>query len=150
MKIKSKNQKIFVIIAIGLVVVGAYYSINSDTLFGKFLDQFSPVNWDEVRERDIIKNSIPIILLETKNSDCKVHGEKFDLIIDHQYFIRSNELVQKLQYDREEKTLIIPCDELVGEKSRLNVWYMLEESPNHPTKYEYFITEWEETPRAQN
>jgi len=26
----------------------------------------------------------------------------------------------------------------------------LEESPNHPTKYEYFITEWEETPRAQN
>jgi len=100
MKMKSKNQKIFVIIAIGLVVVGAYYSINSDTLFGKFLDQFSPVNWDEVRERDIIKNSIPIILLETKNGDCKVHGEKFDLIIDHQYFIRSNELVQKLQYDR--------------------------------------------------
>jgi len=39
---------------------------------------------------------------------------------------------------------------IVGEKSRLNVWYMLEESPNHPTKYEYFITEWEETPRAQN
>jgi hypothetical protein len=150
MKMKSKNQKIFVIIATGLVVVGAYYSINSDTLFGKFLDQFSPVNWDEVRERDIIKNSIPIILLETKNGDCKVHGEKFDLIIDHQYFIRSNELVQKLQYDREEKTLIIPCDELAGEKSRLNVWYMLEESTNHPTKYEYFITEWEETPRAQN
>ena len=147
---KSKNQKIFVMVAIGLVILGLYYSINSDTLFGKFIEQIGPVNWDEVREREIVKNSIPITLLEDENGKCKVHGEKFDLIIDHQYFIRSNELAQKLQYDREGKTLVIPCDELAGEKSRLNVWYVIEESSNHPTKYEYFITPWEETPSDQN
>jgi hypothetical protein len=145
-----KNQKIFVIVAVGLVIIGLFYSFNSDTVFSKFFEQFDPVDWDEVKPREIVKNSIPITIIEDVDGKCKVHGEKFDLIIDHQYFIRSNELAEKLQYDRENKTLIIPCEELVGEKSRLNVWYVILEAEKHATKYEYFITEWEETPPNQN
>jgi len=125
---KSRDQKIFVIVAAGLVIIGLFYSLNnSETIFGKFLEQIGPVDWSEVKGRDIVKNSIPITLLEDNNGECKVLGERFDLILDHQYFIRSNELAEKLQFDREIKTLIIPCDELVGEKSRLNVWYVIQE-----------------------
>jgi len=142
---KSRNQKIFVIVAIGLVIIGLFYSLNSESIFAKFLEQLSPPDWDEVKPRDIVKNSIPITLVEDIDGKCKVHGEKFDLIIDHQYFVRSNELAEKLKYDRENKTLITPCEELKGEKSRLNVWYVIPEAEKHATKYEYFITEWEET-----
>ncbi len=70
------------------------------------------------------------------------------MIIDHQYFVRSDELANKLQFDRENQTFILPCDELAGEKSRLNVWYVIPEAKKHAEKYEYFITEWEETPRT--
>ena len=143
-----KNQKIFVAIAAGLVIVGVVYSINSNSIFSKFLEQLGPLDWDEVKPRDIIKNSIPVTVLEEMNGMCKVHGKKFDLIVDHNYFVRSNELINQLQFDRENKTLIIPCEELVGEKSRLNVWYVIQEAEKHATKYEYFITEWEETLRT--
>lgn len=146
---KSRDQKIFLIVAAGLVIIGLFYSLNnSDSIFGKFLEQQGPVDWSEVKGRDIVKNSIPITILEDNNGECKVLGEKFDLIIDHQYFVRSSEFAEKLQFDRENKTLIISCDELKGEKSRLNVWYVIQESEKHATKYEYFITEWEETPRT--
>lgn len=143
---KPRDQKIFVIIAAGLVIVGLFYSLNSESLFGKFLEQVGPVGWDEVKPREIVKNSIPLTVLEDIDGKCKVHGEKFDMIIDHQYFVRSDELANKLQFDRESKTLILPCKELTGEKSRLNVWYVIPEAEKHATKYEYFITEWEEIP----
>lgn len=147
---KSKNQKIFAVVAAALVIIGVFYSLNSESVFGKFWEQLGPPDWDEVKPRDIVKNSIPITILEEVNGMCKVHAEKFDLIIDHQYFVRSKELANKLQFDRENKTLIIPCEELAGEKSRLNVWYVIPEAEKHATKFEYFIMEWEETPHTQN
>ena len=146
----SRDQKIFVIIAAGLVIGGLFYSLNSDSMFGKFLGQLGPPIWDEVKPRDIVKNSVPITLLEQIDGRCKVYAEKFDLILTHQYFVRASELEKKLQFDRENKTLIIPCEEMVGEKSRLNVWYVIPEAEKHATKFDYFITEWEETPRTQN
>ncbi len=72
-------------------------------------------------------------------------AEAFDQIADNQYFVRADELVNKLQYDIDKKTIVLSCDELPAEKSRLNVWIVLEESSNHATKYEYFLTEWVET-----
>lgn len=142
-----REQKIFMFATIGLVLFGIYYSLNSPTLFGSFLDQLTPVNWDEVHERNITKASIPITLLETKENRCLLTAEAFDQIADNQYFVRADELVNKLQYDADNKTIVLSCDELPAEKSRLNVWIVLEESPNHPTKYEYFLTEWVETPK---
>ena len=128
-----------------LVVSGFIYSFNSNTIFSQFFESFTPINWDEVHERDIVKNSIPIKLIEKMNGDCKVSALKFAMIIDFDLFVRSEELANELKFDREDTTIILPCDELEGEKSRLNVWIAIEESDKHPNKYEYFITPWDIT-----
>jgi len=142
---KKKEQKIFVIVMAGLVVFAFFYLQRSDSLLGSWLEQLSEPNWDEVLERDIVKNSIPVSLLDEQEEKCKVMADRFDIIVDHPYFIRGKELARELNYDIDSKTLVLSCDLLEGEKSRLNVWYALEESPKHSKKYQYFITSWNET-----
>lgn len=127
-----------------MLVLAYFYLDTSDTLFGVVEDKFTKVDWDQVKPRDIVKNSIPIELLETNGSSCKVSGETFFMIIDHPYFVKYQEVSDQLEYDKEEGTLIVPCEQLQGEKSRLNVWYVVEESPVHSMKWEYFITDWNE------
>ncbi len=139
------NQKIIFFILLPIVIVISFYFYSSDSITGTIYEYFSEPVWDEVLERNIVKNSIPIIYQANLNGgNCSVYAEKFDVIIEHKYFVRGEELADKLNYDKEKNTLIISCDKLDGEKSRLNVWYVLEESPKHPEKYEYFITKWEE------
>lgn len=140
------KKKEISILAIGatLLVIAYFYLDTSNTLFGVITNPITPVNWDEVRPREIVKNSIPIQLLEKNDNSCKVSAETFDLIINHQYFVKSAELADKLKYDSDAKTLIIPCDKLQGDKSWLNVWYVIPEAPKHALKYEYFVTQWEE------
>ncbi len=141
----KKNDLIF-LIAIGIVIILVLiYMPIEKSMFGVFLEQFSKVNWNEVKERNIVKNSIPIIFLEEKDSSCIVNADNFDLIISHEYFERSADLERELNYDGENETLLVSCDLLDGEKSRLHVWYALKESEKHPTKYEYFITPWNVT-----
>jgi len=140
----KKEQKIFVIVMVGLVIFAFFYIPQSDSLFGSFFESFSEPNWDEVLERNIVKNSIPIILLEEQVTKCLVKAEKFDVIVDHQYFIRGDELERELNYNRNDETLLLSCDLLQGEKSRLNIWYATEEAEKHSKKYQYFITPWEE------
>ena len=141
----KKNDLIF-LIAIGIVIILVLiYMPIEKSMFGVFLEQFSKVNWNEVKERNIVKNSIPIIFLEEKGSSCIVNADNFDLIISHEYFVRSADLERELNYDGENETLLVSCDLLDGEKSRLHVWYALKESEKHPTKYEYFITPWNVT-----
>ena len=80
----KKTQKIFVIGAAALVVVAALFFQSSDTLFGAFLEQYTEPNWDEVTERNIVKNSIPVTILEEQGSKCNVTEQKFDdIIIKH-------------------------------------------------------------------
>jgi len=141
----KKEQKIFVIGMAGLVIFAFFYIPQSDSLFGSFFESFSEPNWDEVNERNIVKNSIPIILLEEQGAKCKMKAEKFDVIIDHPYFIRGDELANELSYDRTNATLLVSCDLLKGEKSRFNVWYATEEAKKHSTKFQYFITFWDKT-----
>ncbi len=139
------NQKIIFFIILPIVIVISFYFYSSDSITGTIYEYFSAPIWDEVLERDIVKNSIPIISQGNLNGgNCSVYAEKFDTIIEHKYFVQGEELADKLNYDKEKKTLVISCDKLYGEKSRLNVWYVLEESPKYPEKYEYFITKWEE------
>ncbi len=141
----KKNDLIF-LIAIGIVIIRVLiYAPIEKSMFAVFLEQFSKVNWNEVKERNIVKNSIPIIFLEEKGSSCIVNAKNFDLIISHEYFERSADLERELNYDGENETLLVSCDLLDGEKSRLHVWYALKESEKHPTKYEYFITPWNVT-----
>jgi hypothetical protein len=136
----SRNQKLFLLVAASLVIIGFFYSINSNTMFGKFFEQFAPVDWNEVKERDIVKNSVLITLLERNNDVCKAKAEKLDLILSYPEFIKANELASKLKFDHEQKTIIISCKELTDETSRLNIWFVIKEAEKHSTKYEYFIT----------
>lgn len=127
---------------IGLIMSFVFFD-SSNSLLSQTIEPFTSPNWDEVQNRDIIKNSIPIIFLEeTTSGKCKVSAENFDLIISHSYFVKADQLVNELGYDPDEKTLFVLCNQLVGEKSTLNVWYATEESKKHSTKYTYFMTEW--------
>ena len=141
----KKKQKIFLIVGIGIVAAVFFFNPVENSYLNLFLADFTEVDWDEVKPRNIVKNSIPINLIEKMNGKCMVTANKFDSIIDHQYFIRANELARELNYDSENSTLMLPCDQLEGEKSRLHVWYVVEESPKHSKKYQYFVTQWNET-----
>lgn len=142
---KKRDQKIFVIVMVALVIVTFFFFQSSDSLLDSLVEPFSEPNWDEVPEKHIVKSSIPIVLLERKDGICKMTAQKFDVIIEHPYFIRGNELAEELNYDKEDETIIVPCDLVDLGKFRLNVWYAVEESPKHAMKYQYFITEWDET-----
>jgi len=139
--VKKKEITILVIGAV-LLVTAYFYMDTSDSLFDTIITQVEPINWDELFPRNVVKNSIPIEILEENGNSCTVTAENFEMITSFVYFVRSHEVTEKLQYDAQEMTLIVPCDELQGEKSRLNVWYVVEEDPNHPTEWKYFITEW--------
>lgn len=138
----KKKETIYLIIGAALLVGAYFYLDTSESLFGVVINQFEPINWDEIFPRNIVKNSIPIELLETNGNSCTVTGENFEMITSFVYFVRSHEVTEKLQYDAQEKTLVVPCEELQGEKSRLNVWYIVEEDPDHPMEWKYFITPW--------
>ena len=142
---KKRDQKIFLIAMVALVLIGYFFFQSSDSLLGSLVEPYTEPNWDEVPEKNIVKNSIPITLLEENDEKCKVTAQKFNVIIEHPYFIRGNELAEKLNYEKEDETLILSCNLLEGEKSRLNVWYAVEESTKHSKKYQYFITSWNET-----
>ncbi|MEW6043148.1 MAG: hypothetical protein AB1608_02690 [Thermoproteota archaeon] len=142
---KKKDEMIFVTGIIVLIIIVLIYVPIENTYLGLFLEQFTEVEWDEVLDRNIVKNAIPITLLVNKGDRCVVSAPTFDLIIDHPYFKRSAELASMLNYDRQTQTLTIPCDMMPHEKSKLHVWYVLEESPKHSKKYQYFITPWNET-----
>ena len=131
------------IIIIGIVIV-VLATDTSGSILMKGMEQFAALDWDEVRERDIVKNSIPVNLLDETDQGCKVTANHFDQIIDHVYFVKAEQLANELKYDKENKTLIIPCEFIQDEKSRLNIWYVITASPKHAEKYEYFVTEWEE------
>ena len=142
---KKKKEKIFVIVAAVLVVAVFYFNPVESNYLNPVLENFKPVDWDDVKPRNIVKNSIPIILIEETGGKCKVKADTFDLIIDHQYFIRANDLVRQLNYDRDNATLMLSCDQLKGEKSRLHVWYVVEESEKHSKKYDYWVSVWNST-----
>ncbi len=142
---KKRDQKIFVIAIAALVIITFFFFQRSDSLLGSLIEPYTEPNWDEVPEKHIVKNSIPIVLLEENNGKCKVTAQKFDVIIEHSYFIRGNELAEKLKYDKENQTITLSCDLVELGTSRLNVWYAVEESAKHSKKYQYFITSWNET-----
>ena len=142
---RKKTEKIFVIVAAALVLVALYFIPLSHGYLGLFFEFFTEPNWGEVSPRNVVKSAIPINLIEKIDEKCKVTANLFDEIVDHRYFKRGDELARDLDYDRENETIILSCDVLKGEKSKLNVWYVLEESPRHALKYQYFVTASNET-----
>ncbi len=137
---------------IGLAVIASViliFATNEDSLVFLVFNPYIPVVWDDVLERNIVRSSIPIEVVSKENNDCIMTAKNFDTIVDHVYFIRSSEIIEKLKYDRDNETLSVSCDILEGDKSRLNVWFVVEESDVHSSKYEYFITSWEDIPRVE-
>jgi hypothetical protein len=139
-----KEKIILVGIAVGIVLVVLATDF-SNSILGNFIESFKKPDWDQVKERNIVKNSIPISLIERAGGECIASAKSFEYIIENHYFVRSQELVNELQYDKENKTIKIPCDKLSEEKIELHVWYATEEALKHSTKYEYFITPFEDT-----
>ncbi len=141
----TRNEKYFVVGMAALVVFAFFYMQDKESLVSEFFDRFAAPNWDEVTPRNIVKNSIPITLLESNGSDCKVEAMRFNDIIDHPYFVKGEQLADELNHNREQNTLTISCEKLDAEKSELVIWYATEEAGKHATKYQYWINPWEET-----
>lgn len=139
----KKKETVYLIIGAVVLVSAYFYLDTSDSLFESIVKQVEPVKWDEIVPRNIVKNSIPIEVLETNGNSCLVTGETFEMILNHDYFIKNHEVSEKLQYDAQENTLVVPCKELQGDKSRLNVWYVTEDDTRYPTAWKYFITPWD-------
>ncbi len=141
----SKNDKILLLGLAIIAVLVLIFATNENSLVFLFFNQYAPVVWDDVLERNIVRSSIPIEILDMENGSCTVSAKNFDKIVDHQYFARADDIIKELKYDRNNETLSLPCGILEEDKSRLNVWFVVEESTKHSNKYEYFVTSWEET-----
>lgn len=143
----SKNIKKFgLVTGAGILVIYAIFFLPvSESYLGVLIESTSKPVWDEVLPRHVVKNSIPIILIETKGQSCLLDAINLDKIITHAYFKRGNELGSDLNYNSENHTIEMPCDKTFGEKSRLEIWFVTEESPKHAKKYQYFVTPWNNT-----
>jgi len=142
----STRKDISIVLIIGIVIIATFFYLDvENSILGKVTHMFSPVDFDEVHDRNIVKNAIPITLINQNNGECIVEGKKFFQITNHTYFERSQELIDQLQYNSDDHTLVFPCDEIPSEKSRLEVWYVTTDSENHGGKFDYWITPWAET-----
>jgi len=141
---RTKNVAI-ILTAVALVIFGFIYLPGSNSYLGVFFNSFSTPNWDEVPLRYLVKNSIPVTILDNMGDACKLSAMNLEKILEHKYFIRADELARELNYNQDDATVTLPCGKLYGEKSRLNIWYATEDSPQHSEKFEFFVTEWNST-----
>ncbi len=146
----KKQDLAILIVGIAAVLAGYFYIDNPDSIFGKLVETVGPVNWNEVSPREIVKNSIPITLLEKNENDCKLDAKNLDIVLSPAYFIRSEEVASELRFDVESETIQVSCEKLHGDKSTLHIWYVTPESDIHATKYQIFITELEQKPNLEN
>jgi len=141
----KKQEKIFVLVAAAVVIVVFAFTPWSNNYFGLLLDTFTGPNWDEVNPHDVVKNVIPITLIDKVDNNCKMSAENLDNVIEHQYFVRGKEFAKAVNYDVKNNTIVLPCEIVDDEKSRLHVWYIIEEAPRHGGTYKYFVTPWNDT-----
>ena len=136
---KKKDIAVLIVsIAIAGIILTNYSSKN--TIVGMITDPFEEPEWDKIKPRDIVKNTIPITLLE-RNGECLVTANKLNVILDQTEFTHPDELASKLNYDDTEQTIKIRCEELVGETSNLHIWFIIPDSPLDAGKFIYFVTD---------
>ena len=141
----KKQEKIFVLVAVAVVVAVFVFVPWQNSYFGLFVDMFREPNWNDVNPHDVVKNSVALILIEKIDNNCKMSAENLDNVIEHQYFVRGQEFAQAVKFDSKNETVVLPCEMIDGEKSRLHVWYIIEEAPRFGGKYKYFVTPWNDT-----
>ena len=141
----KKQEKIFVLVAVAFVIVVFVFAPWQNSYFGLFVDNFSEPNWNDLNPHDVVKNSVSLTLMEKTDTNCKMSAENLNSVIEHQYFVRGKEFAQAVKYDAKNNTVVLPCEMIDGEKSRLHVWYIKEEAPKHGGTYKYFVTPWNDT-----
>ena len=109
-KSPTRVEMLFVVGALSLVAFALFFIQGPNTLLGSLIYETSEPNWDEIFPQNLVKNSIPVYLLEDAGGDCKVSADNFDSIIGHDYFVRGNDLAAQLNYDMESETLVLPCE----------------------------------------
>ena len=62
-----------------------------------------------------------------------------------QWFVHRQEFAKAVKYDAKNNTVVLPCEMIDGEKSRLHVWYIKEDAAIHGGAYKYFVTPWKDT-----
>jgi len=137
----KKDDIIF--LSISVIVAGIILvNISSeDTIFGMIIEPIKEPKWDELKPRDVVKNTILIKILE-RNGECLVYAERLDVILDHVEFIQSNKLERKLNYDREKNTIKIGCDKLIDDTMNLHIWFIIPEATKSEGRFTYFITDY--------
>ena len=138
-------DKLFVIIGIILVGVIFFYGPWEKSIVGVIFEPFLEPNWEKIQEQHLIKSSTILTMMGKNGDDCLVEGTKIFDIVNHPYFLKANEFAKKINWNNSTNTITIPCQKLQGDESRLHVWYVAEEAPEHAGKYKYFITAVEET-----
>ena len=140
--IDSMKKKDIAVLLVSIGIAGiilANYS-SKDSIIGIVLDPFEEPEWDEIKPRDIVKNTIPITLLE-RNGECLVTANNLNIILEQVDFTQRDNLASKLSYDDKEQTIKIRCEELVGETSNLHIWFIIPDSPVYAGKFTYFVTD---------
>lgn len=140
----NKASKIFVVVAAVLVIAGYVYSMDKDTLFSNITEPLEPVDWNEVKPRFIIEFSVPITVVEENGNDCTVYAEDFNPknLVE---FEHATDLANKLKWNEEEETIVIPCDKMHGDPSEFTIWWVTPNANAHQSKYEYYIDPLDET-----
>jgi len=136
----KRDDIIFLSIAIIIAGIILVNISSEDTILGVLLDPIAEVKWDELKPRDVAKNTIPITVLE-RNGDCLVSAKNLNSILDHVEFIQSDKLERKLNYDRERNTIKIGCDKLIDDTMNLHIWFVIPEASKSAGKFSYFITD---------
>jgi hypothetical protein len=138
----KKHEKIFVLGAAGVVVIIFVFGPWQNSYFGLFVDTIVGPDWDDLSPHDIVKNEVPLALIEKFDGSCKMSAENLGNVIDHQYFVRGQEFANKVRFDPIDSSIVIPCEMTDPERSRLHVWYVKEESPKYGGEFKYFVTPW--------
>jgi len=136
----KKDDIIFLSIAIivaGIILVNI---VSEDTILGVITESFREPEWDGLKPRDVVKNTIPITVLE-KNGNCLVSAERLDIIFDHTEFIQSDRLERELNYDREKNTIKIGCGGLTDDTMNFHIWFVIPEASKSAERFTYFITD---------
>ena len=136
----KKKEKIFVLAAVGAVVIIFLFAPWQNSYFGMLVGSITGPNWDELSPHDIVKNVIPLTLIAKSDGSCKMSAENLGNVINHQYFVRGQGFAQDVKFDPKNSTIIIPCEMLGEDKSRLHIWYIKAESAKYGGNYKYFVT----------
>jgi len=139
-------DKVFVLIAAILVVIVFVYGPWEKSYVGVILDPIIEPDWEKIQEQHLIKSSTMLTMIENNGNDCLVEGAKISDIINHPYFLNANEFGKKINFKNNTNVITIPCHKLQGDESRLHVWFVAEEAPEHAGKYKYFITAGDSSP----